>query len=92
MKDNGEMLEEKLENLFSVSGINFKNVRFNDNMVTERISKLTNSGWTLENVATSAYGTEKTSGIYLTRYLFKSYLTKESHCLDEIKIDFLPQS
>tara|TARA_B100000809_G_C15038042_1_gene494494 strand:- start:466 stop:879 length:414 start_codon:yes stop_codon:yes gene_type:complete len=71
IKDNGEILEEKLENLFSISGISFKNVRFNDNTVTERISKLINEGWELENVVTGAYGTDKTAGIFLTRYLFR---------------------
>jgi hypothetical protein len=71
MKDNGEMLEEKLENLFSIAGINFKNVRFNDNLVTERIAKLINEGWELENIVTGAYGTDKSTGIFLTRYLFK---------------------
>jgi hypothetical protein len=71
MKDNGEMLEEKLENLFSVSGISFKNVRFNDNQVTQRIAKLINEGWELENVVTGAYGGDKSTGIFLTRYLFR---------------------
>lgn len=71
MKDNGEMLEEKLENLFSVSGISFKNVRFNDNQVTQRIAKLINEGWELENVVTGAYGSDKSTGIFLTRYLLR---------------------
>lgn len=71
IKDNGEMLEEKLKNIFSVSGINFSNVRFNDNTVTERISKLTNDGWELENVVTGTYGVENSTGIFLSRYLFR---------------------
>jgi hypothetical protein len=71
VKDNGEMVEEKLENFFSVSGINFSNVRFNDNVITERISTLTKEGWILENCVTGAYSDGKSTGLYLTRYLFK---------------------
>ena len=71
INDKGEMKEEKLENFFSVTGINFRNVRFNDNMITERISKYTNEGWILDDVSTGVYGGNKGTGIFLTRYIFK---------------------
>ncbi len=71
VKDNGEMEEEKLQNFFSMAGINFSNIRNNDNLITERISTLAANGWVLENVVTGAYSDGKSTGLYLTRYLFK---------------------
>ena len=71
VKDNGEMEEEKLQNFFSMAGINFSNIRENDNLITERISTLAANGWLLENVVTGAYSDGKSTGLYLTRYLFK---------------------
>ena len=39
---NGAMEEIKLENFFSMVGINFENIRNNDKVISDKITKLTN--------------------------------------------------
>ena len=70
--ENGQMEETKIENLFSLAGINFGNVRENDQQITNKITDLTNDGWELYNVAPGVYdgGKNGGSGIFMTRYLF----------------------
>jgi hypothetical protein len=68
---DGKMEETKLENFFSLLGINFQNIRDNDKSITDKINELETQGWNLFSVNTGVYGTEKTTGIFLTRYLFK---------------------
>ncbi len=71
-KSNGEMSEEKMENFFSAVGINFGNVRHNDQMIVEKINSLTDDGWELYNTATGVYSDPKgNSGIFISRYLFR---------------------
>jgi hypothetical protein len=76
--DAGVMKEEKMENFFSLAGINFQNVRDNDRMIAQKISDLSSQGWELVQVNTGAYaGNEQGKitgggvGIFITRYLFK---------------------
>jgi hypothetical protein len=64
------MGEMKLENFFSMVGINFENIRMNDNLITNKITDLTNEGWSLKFVNTGVYGADKSTGIYITRYIF----------------------
>jgi hypothetical protein len=69
--DKGGIEEEKLKNFFSLVGINFGNIRNNDQKITETISRLTSQGWELTSVNTGVYGADKSTGIFITRYLFK---------------------
>jgi ABC-type uncharacterized transport system permease subunit len=70
---SGTLEEIEMKNFFSISGINFGNVRANDKVMTDKISQLINSGWTLEHATSGVYsGTDNNSnGIFITRYLFK---------------------
>jgi hypothetical protein len=68
--EGGKMDEIKLENFFSMVGINFENVRSNDKVITDKISDLTNDGWEIKFVSTGVYGADKSTGIYITRYTF----------------------
>ena len=68
--EGGKMDEVKLENFFSMVGINFENIRLNDKMITDKISDLTNEGWDLKFVNTGVYSADKSTGIYITRYIF----------------------
>ncbi|MCU0430017.1 MAG: hypothetical protein MUF42_08605 [Cytophagaceae bacterium] len=75
---SGNMQEVKMENFFSLAGINFQNVRDNDKMIADKITDLSNQGWELVQVNTGAYaGNEQGKitgggvGIFITRYLFK---------------------
>ena len=70
--EGGKMDEVKLENFFSMVGINFGNIRTNDQMITDKISYLTNQGWELKFVSTGVYSADKdqSTGIFITRYTF----------------------
>jgi len=70
--ENGKMEETKLENFFSMAGINFGNVMENDQQITNKITELTNKGWTLYNVTSGVYAGNGNGnqGIFITRYLF----------------------
>ena len=67
----GEVVEIKLENFFSLVGINFGNVKENDRVITESIQKMSDDGWELYNTTSGVYGAENTTGIFITRYLFR---------------------
>lgn len=69
--ETGKMEEEKLQNFFSVSGINFGNVMENDLKITDMVSKMATEGWELYDVTSGVYASDKSTGIFITRYLFK---------------------
>jgi hypothetical protein len=69
-KPNGELDEVKMENFFSIVGINFGNVRGNDKMIADKITKLSDEDWELVSVTPGVYATES-NGIFITRYLLK---------------------
>jgi hypothetical protein len=68
---DGAMEEVKLENFFSFVGINFENVRNNDKTITDKITRMYEEGWELINTASGVYSADKSTGIFITRYLFR---------------------
>lgn len=68
---SGQMEEVKMNNFFSMGGINFQNVRDNDKMITDKISQMINDGWQLVQITPGVYAADKSTGIFITRYLFK---------------------
>ena len=68
---DGKLKETPLENFFSLVGINFGNVRQNDQAITDKITEMTKDGWNLENINSGVYSADKSTGIFITRYLFK---------------------
>lgn len=74
--EGGKLDEVKLENFFSMVGINFENIRSNDKIITDKISYLTSKGWTLQQISTGVYSADKdqSTGIFITRYLFSKKL------------------
>ena len=70
--ENGKMEETKLQNFFSMAGINFGNVMENDQQITNKISELSNQGWNLYDVTSGVYAGNgnNSQGIFITRYLF----------------------
>lgn len=70
--EKGKMEETKLQNFFSLAGINFGNVMENDQQITFKISNLTNEGWELYDITSGVYSGNGNSnqGIFITRYLF----------------------
>jgi hypothetical protein len=69
--NNGKMQEVPLTNFYSLTGINFDNVRDNDRTITQKINELAKEGWELLQVAAAAESSDKTTGIFITRYIFK---------------------
>jgi hypothetical protein len=67
----GEVVEIKLENFFSLVGINFGNIKDNDKILTESIQKMSDEGWELHTTTSGVYGADKSTGIFVTRYLFR---------------------
>lgn len=69
--DAGQVVEKDLKNFFSAVGINFGNIQNNDKVISERISELSEKGWELDQVTSSSYSADKSTGIYITRYIFR---------------------
>ena len=80
----GDLEEIKLKNFFSLVGINFGNIKKNDEKITDKVSELTQNGWELQDVTSGVYSSTSVSGggddlgistsatgIFITRYLFK---------------------
>ena len=72
--DTGKMQEEKLQNFFSMTGINFGNIRENDLKITNMVSTMAVEGWVLYDVTSGVYAADKSTGIFITRYMFKREL------------------
>lgn len=72
-KPDGSFTEEKMENLYSMAGINFGNVTANDKDIVNKINSLSADNWELESVTVGAQSPSDgtVQGIFLTRYLFK---------------------
>lgn len=62
--------EVDLENLFSMMGINFKNIKSNELKITQTLKNYTDKGWKLEQVTPlSVSPGQGSNGIFMTRYL-----------------------
>lgn len=68
---DGSMDEIKLENFFSLVGINFGNIKDNDKILASKIEEKVNSGWELVSITPGVYAADKSTGIFITRYLFR---------------------
>ncbi len=69
--EKGAMREEKLENFYSMVGVNFSNIRENDLIITRKINEMTKDGWELKFVTTGVESGEGKTGLFITRYLFQ---------------------
>lgn len=68
---DGQLLEKELKNFFSLTGINFQNILNNDRVIAERVNELAMEGWDLHQVTSGVYGVESSTGIFITRYIFR---------------------
>jgi hypothetical protein len=73
---NGGVEELKLENFYSMMGINFQNIRFNDAQITSKIESYANEGWEIVSVTSNYTGAPSSqggasNGIVISRYLLK---------------------
>ena len=67
---DGTQKEIDMENLFSLVGINFKNIRENENLVVKTLKSYTDEGWKIDQVTpfTLSPGSNGGVGIFMTRY------------------------
>lgn len=68
---DGSQKESDLENLFSMVGINFKNIRQNEDKLVKTLKYYTDNGWKIEHVNTLTLSQTESGngGIFMTRYL-----------------------
>lgn len=68
---DGTQKETELENLFSMVGINFKNIRQNEDKILRILKEYSSSGWKLEQATplTLSQNDSGAGGIFMTRYL-----------------------
>lgn len=69
--DDSKIDEIKLENFYSLVGINFSNIRHNDKMITSKITDFSADGWELLHVTSGVESGIDKTGLFITRYLFK---------------------
>jgi hypothetical protein len=69
--DDGKTEETDLENLFSMVGLNFKNISSNERNIMSAVKKYTKDGWKLISVTPLTISpSEGTNvGLFMTRYL-----------------------
>lgn len=69
-KEDGSQDERDMENLFSLTGLNLKNIKSNESDILKTLKSFTDDGWKLYQVIplTLSPG-DKGAGIFMTRYL-----------------------
>jgi len=68
---DGSQKESDLENLFSLTGINFKNIKENEDKIVMTLKSFTDDGWKVDHVTslTLSQNDSGSGGIFMTRYL-----------------------
>ncbi len=68
---DGTQSDTDLENLFSLVGINFKNIKENEGKVIKTLKSYTDNGWKIDHVTSLTLSQNDTGagGIFMTRYL-----------------------
>ena len=69
-KEDGSQEEKLMENLFSLTGLNMKNIKSNETNILKELKTYTDAGWKIQSVTplTLSPGQNGT-GIFMTRYL-----------------------
>ncbi|WP_276503458.1 hypothetical protein [Terrimonas pollutisoli] len=77
---DGSQKESDLENLFSMTGINFKNIKENEDKLVRTLKQYTDDGWKLDHVTslTLSQNDSGAGGIFMTRYLLSKPLEKKA--------------
>ena len=77
---DGSQKEADLENLFSLTGINFKNIKENEDKILRTIKSFTDDGWKLDYVTslTLSQNDNGAGGIFMTRYLLSKPVEKKA--------------
>ena len=77
---DGSQREDELENLFSMAGINFKNIKQNEDKILKTLKTYTDEGWKLDYVTalTLSQNDSGSGGIFMTRYLLSKPVDKKA--------------
>lgn len=77
---DGSQKEADLDNLFSMTGINFKNIKDNEDKLVKTLRSYTDDGWKLDHVTslTLSQNDSGAGGIFMTRYLLSKPLEKKA--------------
>jgi len=67
---DGSQKEYDMNNLFSITGIHFRNIRENEDQIIKTLKSYTDEGWKLEQVMPLTLSPSGNGpGIFMTRYL-----------------------
>jgi hypothetical protein len=68
---DGTQKETDIENLFSLVGLNFKNIKKNEAELVNTLKDYTSNGWKMAHVTSLTLSQNDTGsgGIFMTRYL-----------------------
>ncbi len=74
---DGSQTETDLENLFSMVGINFGNIKNNEEKILHTLKTYTDEGWHIDAVTSFTLSpSQNSSGIFMTRYLLSKPIVK----------------
>jgi hypothetical protein len=69
-KEDGSQEDRDLENLFSLTGMNLKNIKSNESDILKAIKTYIDTGWKIYQVTPMTLSpSDKGTGIFMTRYL-----------------------
>ncbi len=76
---DGSQQDSDMENLFSMVGINFKNIKQNEDKLIKTLKDYTENGWKIEHVTslTLSQNDSGAGGIFMTRYLLSKQEEKK---------------
>jgi hypothetical protein len=68
----GQNTEINMENLYTMVGINMKNIQSNDRLILDNINRLSTDSWEVAQVTSGVQSSsDGGNGIFMTRYLLK---------------------
>lgn len=77
-KEDGSQEERDLENLFSLTGMNLKNIKSNESDILRVLKTYTDNGWKIYQVTPMTLSPgDKGPGIFMTRYLLSKMEEKK---------------
>jgi hypothetical protein len=71
MDSNGASSEVEIQNIFSLTGINFTNLQTNNRSITDVLAKNSAEGYELVEIVPGNFGDNNSQGIFMTRLVFK---------------------
>lgn len=71
MDSNGASSETEIQNIFSLTGINFANLQTNNRSITDVLAKNSAEGYELVEIVPGNFGDNNSQGIFMTRLVFK---------------------